>query len=146
MRTILIALLMALATQAQSDKSRTTLFDKSFTAKGENFYINLSDNAINACWTNLKESREYIEEKLRSKGATVVEKGDDTTYSLNLSVLGLRNGQLCSGYIQVDIVDLQYYANGRWAVVQAYGYLITNVSKMNDTVIETIQILFEEVN
>ena len=38
--------------------------------------VELADNATGACWTNLKESREYAEEKLRTFGITV----SDTEY------------------------------------------------------------------
>ena len=33
--------------------------------------IYLSDRAVNGCWTNLKETREYAEEQLKMKGYTV---------------------------------------------------------------------------
>ena len=35
--------------------------------------IYLSDRAVNGCWTNLKETREYAEEQLRMRGYTVTE-------------------------------------------------------------------------
>ena len=38
--------------------------------------VELADNATGACWTNLKETREYAEEKLRTFGITV----SDTKY------------------------------------------------------------------
>lgn len=34
--------------------------------------VSLSDDATGACWTNLKEAREYAEEKLRIKGFNVI--------------------------------------------------------------------------
>lgn len=35
--------------------------------------LRIGDNVSGACWTNLKEAREYAEEKLRIKGYNVVE-------------------------------------------------------------------------
>lgn len=31
----------------------------------------LDDNAVGACWTNLRESREYAEEKIRMSGGNL---------------------------------------------------------------------------
>ena len=35
--------------------------------------LSLSDRAVNGCWTNLKETREYAEEQLKMRGYTVTE-------------------------------------------------------------------------
>jgi hypothetical protein len=55
----------------------------------------LEDNAKGACWTNLKEVREYAEEKLRIKGIAVADKiefkpASDGYYSLILDVKASR--------------------------------------------------------
>jgi hypothetical protein len=55
----------------------------------------LEDNAKGACWTNLKEVREYAEEKLRIKGIAVADKielkpASDGYYNLALEVNGSR--------------------------------------------------------
>ena len=31
-------------------------------------HVHISDRAVNGCWTNLKESREYAEEQLKMRG------------------------------------------------------------------------------
>lgn len=35
--------------------------------------VTLDDDAVSGCWTNLKESREYLEEQLRLNGYTLME-------------------------------------------------------------------------
>ena len=72
----------------------------------------LTDDAKGACWTNLKEVREYVEEKLRMKGVTVL--ADNTPiggfikiYQLSIGVIALRlyqNGTgPCFGGIRVNL-------------------------------------------
>ena len=76
MRTFLIALLMTLVTQATA---QYFFFDENQTAESvKSLEVNvvLSDHATGACWTNLKEVREYAEEKLRGRGIKVT----DTEY------------------------------------------------------------------
>ena len=36
-------------------------------------HVHISDRAVNGCWTNLKESREYAEEQLKMRGYTISE-------------------------------------------------------------------------
>ena len=58
--------------------------------QGVSIHVNLIDGATGACWTNLKETKEYSEEKLRMSGITVAdEKGSDAKakiYTLNIVV------------------------------------------------------------
>ena len=73
--------------------------------------IDLEDDAKGACWTNLKEVREYAEEKFRIKGIKVVEdypKHNDRVvfekgmYWLRITVVGERlytdGSGPCMGY------------------------------------------------
>ena len=65
------------------------------------------DNATNACWTNLKESREYAEEKLRGLGATLYdneEKYYGHYYALTINVQSKRlDVGLCFGAISISL-------------------------------------------
>ena len=97
MRTILIALLMTLATQAgaeffyanseaESPKRLSKLELQNYSVT-----VTLNDFATGACWTNLKEVREYAEEKLKIAGLKVLPNNDisdaDTklyTFAINL--------------------------------------------------------------
>ena len=64
MRAALIALLLTIASQAGAG-----LWDPDNFRLGEvaSVSVELNDEATNACWTNLREAREYAEEKLRMK-------------------------------------------------------------------------------
>ena len=71
--TIILAFLMTIGTQASSQDS--FFFDHTLTAERVkdigSIYVTVSDEASMGCWTNLKEAREYAEEKLRIKGIKV---------------------------------------------------------------------------
>ena len=68
MRTFLIVLMMTLASHAGAG-----IVDENFKLSTiAEVDVKLVDNATGACWTNLREVREYAEEKLRMKGANVV--------------------------------------------------------------------------
>ena len=63
----------------------------------------LVDNANEACWTNLREAREYAEEKLKIKGYNVVAEGGEG-YSFEVSVNAFRDGTgVCIGSYDVQI-------------------------------------------
>lgn len=66
------ALLFALV--AWSSQAGALVFDQNFKlSQIKDVDIHLVDNATGACWTNLKEVREYAEEKLRIRGVKTVE-------------------------------------------------------------------------
>ena len=66
--------------------------------------VAMNDNASGACWTNLREVREYAEEKLRTRGYEL--SGDDkdlVNYTLLINVDGFRSKAepFCVGSIMV---------------------------------------------
>ena len=64
MRLFLITLALIFANQATA----ITLSEM------ESVRVIFEDGAKNGCWTNLRESREYVEEKLRQKGAKITDR------------------------------------------------------------------------
>lgn len=69
--------------------------------------VAMNDSAVDACWTNLKEVREYTEEKLRIQGYEL--SGDDRAlvdYTLVIDVTGYRSkaAPVCVGSIIVMLV------------------------------------------
>ena len=62
----------------------------------------LMDTVSGSCWTNLKEVREYTEEKIKMSGMTL---NDDGThqYSFVISSIGGRTNGLCGGQITVGL-------------------------------------------
>ena len=139
MRTILIALLMTLATQAGAE-----VYDKNFNFKGTKFLVMLHDIAKGGCWTNLREVREYAEEKLRIKGATLTEDGwDSNTFLLEILIQADRNPNAqsqCFGALSAYIVDMKYYKEPgkRVALVSKYGFGSLRSPNMNIDVLDLV--------
>jgi hypothetical protein len=90
-----VAGLLLLSIPSQAHAESGYFHDQRLTANDlRNFKpvnVILEDNAEGACWTNLKEVREYAEEKLRIKGIAVTDKmtvglASDGYYNLILEV------------------------------------------------------------
>lgn len=97
------------------------------------------------CFTNLKEVREYAEEKLRMNGAIVLSGGwEDDGFLLLVAVNGERTVQdECVGRIDITIADMKYFGNGRLALVAQHGSYNLTAKKLNDAVVANVGKLFE---
>lgn len=69
MRTILTALLMTLATQVAAEETSSIYSSDKIRISSVEIY----DLAKQGCWTNLTESRQYLEEQLRIGGYTLLD-------------------------------------------------------------------------
>jgi hypothetical protein len=148
MRTILIALLMTLATQVGAEfmtyKDLKNL---------KHIEVIIQDSAKNACWTNLTESRKYAEEKLRVAGATLFRPDRDERvqgeyYGLVLEVRSRRSKTFntCYGSMKIAI-STPFSLNGRMheATGFAYSTIFSGFSNnVNKGVIESIQEFFAQ--
>ena len=107
----LFALLFAVMTW--SSQVEAEVFDDSFRlSQIKGVHVFLWDNAKGACWTNLREVREYAEEKLRMKGAKLVDPkmlpDMEQVYTLAIEVTSKRlykNGTgACWGYTHLGLM------------------------------------------
>ena len=121
------------------------VYDTNFSFKDEKFAFILSDGVKDGCFTNLKEVREYAEEKLRMSGAIVLSGGwEDDGFLLLVSVNGERTLQdECVGRIDVKIADMKYFGNGRLALVAQHGSYNLTAKKLNDAVVTNVGKFFE---
>ena len=122
MRTLfLITFLTTFVTQATA---QDFLFDENQTAeslKSLEVKVVLSDYATGACWTNLKEVREYAEEKLRGRGIKVSDteymQAEYKTYWFNIIVSARRfyedGSGPCLGRIGINLKGWAYINNIR---------------------------------
>jgi len=108
----------------------------------------LGDRATDACWTNLTESREYAEEKIRMAGGNLYEAGTPKAhgeyYSLNLVVISSRaNNGLCFGYIEVHLTT-GTRLNGKFHIagVGNHQNIFANAPNANSLVIDVVQAFF----
>lgn len=142
---VIIAILLNFGTpvQAVSWDARNFGWDKIGTVQ-----VDILDQISGACWTNLRESREYVEEKLRSKGVRLRENGPwgfEVDYFVIINAAGSRaaDGQ-CSGAINVQLFTV--WVSGKFmhkAVALETSNVFTNPNNANRFVIQAIQELFE---
>ena len=140
--TILVAFLVTISTQASTQEM--TYSD----LKNLKVNVLLHDSAKDACWTNLTESREYAEEKLRSAGATVVLPTSVPDYVLRLNVMSRRNKafKLCYGSIRVELLTPTMVNGRNHEALAIYNHAIfMGRQNVNTDVVESIQNLFDYV-
>ena len=141
-------LFAALALMLAATSSSAELWSLDYISKIKHLSVTLNDNAKDACWTNLTETREYAEEKVRMAGGTLYETGEKyfgEYYELVISVNGHRssNGG-CFGYFDVtlgtatEINGERHNANHR-SMSTYFG----NVQNANQLIIELVQSFFE---
>ena len=138
--TILVAFLMTVSTQA-STQDMTYSDLKNFRVS-----VFIADAAKDACWTNLTESREYAEEKVRSAGATVVPHASIPDYVVVVRVRSVRDTAFgsCFGSISVELLT-STMVNGRRHEATAIesGAIFMGLQNANPRVIQSIQSFFD---
>ena len=142
MHFVFLAILLTFSTQTSADEM--TYRD----LKNLKVNVLLADSAKGACWTNLTESREYAEEKLRSAGATVVLPPSVPDYVLRLNVMSRRNKafKLCYGSIRVELLTPTMVNGRNHEALAIYNYAIfMGRQNVNTDVVESIQTFFDYV-
>ena len=144
MRTLLMLLFTVFATQASANLM--TIDDLKNLKYIE---VLIDDKAKDGCWTNLRESREYAEEKLRSVGATLYngqEKIFGEYYILSLQVRSQRNKNLpiCYGSIEVQLMTGSSINGFLHYSMPPVGYksVFMGLDNANNAMIQAIQDLF----
>ena len=65
--------------------------DPNFSIKGFKVFVQIIDLASDGCWTNLSETKSYIEDKISQNGAQILKARDKTDLTLNLLVQANRS-------------------------------------------------------
>ena len=118
--------------------------DQDYVKNIKQVEVILEDNATNACWTNLKESREYAEEKLRGLGATLYdneEKFFGHYYALTINVQSKRlDVGLCFGAISISLkTGIKINDTFHFGVLDTVMSSFTGSQNANNMVIDNIQ-------
>ena len=121
--------------------------------------IELVDEAKGACWTNLKEVREYAEEKLRIQGINVVDDYPKSNgrvvfetgmYWLTVTVVGNRwytdGSGPCTGFLRFSI-HTHVWLDSVWhvAILEGSTTGAKNNTNFNNYIIQGLQSLFERL-
>ena len=121
--------------------------------RGASVNVAIHDAATGGCWTNLREVREYVEEKLYSRGARLAQDIgllDDNVYRLYVSVTG---GKLyadgsgpCIGKYTVRLDGLTLIKGEPvWAVFVEESWLQAADGNLNAVVNDVVNQFFREI-
>ncbi|MDC1346096.1 hypothetical protein N8159_02620 [Planktomarina temperata] len=117
---LVLALLMTLSTPV---KALSFIFDSGVTGQDlksiKSVYVSLNDDVVGGCWTNLKEVREYAEEKLRIKG---IKTTDDATYT---------SAEDKTYYLSIAVSGGRLYKNGTGPCVSSLSVYLEGWTKIN---------------
>ena len=136
-------------------QSRVIVWDEGFSVKNATaFEVELLDDAKSACWTNLRETREYAEEKLKMLGAKIEEIdlpfASDKQYRLEVHVNLLRmfanNTGPCYGSINVSIITFALI-NGLYhkAEIITYDAILIKEQNLNQEVVSVLSNFFSHL-
>ena len=106
--------------------------------------VEIDDKITDGCWTNLKEVREYSEEKLRSNRLKVVD--FDGEYTLEIQGLGQRTFH-CHAYVSIKIRSTGNNADGIASdalILLTRQSFIYSETKLNNEIIGFMQAFFNE--
>ena len=149
-KVLKFALLFTLLAPRLAGANGGFFYDTSITKEyleGLEVNVQIEDNATGACWTNLKEVREYAEEKLRMKGVKILteEKAYDflKNFRLDISLIADRvyedGSGPCYGAI---ILSLRTFSkineSVMWAVAGEARFRTLRTTNLNRTMIETL--------
>ena len=66
--------------------------DPNFSIKNFKVFVQIIDKAKQGCWTNISETRRYIQEKLAEDNVQLIDDQSKTDLTLKLAVLAQRTG------------------------------------------------------
>ena len=94
-----LTLVVGLATAAHSQ-----YVDPDFSIKDYKVFVQVIDKAKEGCWTNISETRKYIENKLSESGAKLIDDQSKTDLTLKFSILAQRTGHgWCYGNMSLSL-------------------------------------------
>ena len=107
--------------------------------------VEIDDKITDGCWTNLKEVREYSEEKLRANRLKVVD--FDAEYTLEIQGLGQKTLN-CHAYVSIKIRSTGNNADGiasNALILLTRQSFIYSETKLNSKIIGFVQAFFNEL-
>ena len=101
MRTIIFLMIIILGA---SNKLSAQYVDQRFSIKEFKVYVQILDKATKGCWTNISETKRYIENELSKTGIQVIDDQSKTDLTLKFSVVAKRsNYGWCYGSMGLNL-------------------------------------------
>ena len=78
--------------------------DQNFSIKGLKVFVEIIDKAKEGCWTNISDTRKYIQNKLSESGITLIDEQSKTDLTLKFSIVAQRTGHgWCYGNLSLNL-------------------------------------------
>ena len=78
--------------------------DQNFSIKDLKVFVEIIDKAKEGCWTNISDTRKYIQNKLSENGITLIEEQSKTHLTLKFSIVAQRTGHgWCYGNLSLNL-------------------------------------------
>lgn len=105
----------------------------------------LQDNVNGGCWTNLKEVREYSEEKIKNSGMTLNTSGTHV-FQFIVYVNGGRYGSNCFGQINVGLYSPTELWNGDrgMVIIKELGLTMGGNNSLNREIVNLVGLFFKK--
>ena len=104
MRKVILMLTVIIGT---ASSSYAQYIDQNFSIKEFKVFVQVLDKAKEGCWTNISETKQYIQKKLSESGVQLIDDQSKTDLTLKFSLLAQRTGHgWCYGNM-----DLRLTAN-----------------------------------
>ena len=101
MRKFILILTIILGTASSTSAQYV---DPNFSIKNFKVFVQIIDKAKQGCWTNISETRRYIQEKLAEDNVQLINDQSKTDLTLKLAILAQRTGHgWCYGNMSLSL-------------------------------------------
>ena len=78
--------------------------DQNFSIKDLKVFVEMIDKAKEGCWTNISDTRKYIQNKLSESGVSLIDDQSKTDLTLKFSLVAQRTGHgWCYGNLSLNL-------------------------------------------
>ena len=78
--------------------------DQNFSIKDLKIFVEIIDKAKEGCWTNISDTRKYIQNKLSESGVSLIDDQSKTDLTLKFSLVAQRTGHgWCYGNLSLNL-------------------------------------------
>ena len=78
--------------------------DQNFSIKDLKVFVEIIDKAKEGCWTNISDTRNYIQNKLSESGVSLIDDQSKTDLTLKFSLVAQRTGHgWCYGNLSLNL-------------------------------------------
>ena len=96
---LMLAMIVGTATSTSAQYA-----DQNFSIKDLKVFVEIIDKAKEGCWTNISDTRKYIQNKLSESGVSLIDDQSKTDLTLKFSLVAQRTGHgWCYGNLSLNL-------------------------------------------